>query len=496
MLRMRELRAHAEASPSFARVSRDFNARETFNGVTIFAPVLGNHNVSVLRELSDYSRSLALCEEHERARGRQYERLVFSRLEFVWLAPHPPLALMPARESLPPHRPIVWVPSGQNIVGVNDRHAVVPRASADVYFRRWELLHSPNLEALVPLAALRHGGPEDFLDGVLVASKVAIGLFPATALLACCRGVGRCFASDCSAMPRVGSARAPPWATVPPGGAGAVEGKYPTEVRDAVYHWRFLQCAGAAPELRPELLSKRWAFDPGGAQRPHRVLVSVPAGRRTLGLDALTPLVRLDRTRDAPAPSGRGCPLDRAADAAPPLSAPHHGLCEPTPFHNPSDCARGMTGTVERDARRVGGGVFAREVCRQVRRLRARLRLVLGDPSRLLLVLALPQPGARDDAPPPRHPRPARADRPPRPRRPPPPPRLFRVGLPDRARAADRRGGGGGAAGAAEAAAARRRPRPAAALSSGAPLAPPPRRRRRSPSRRQSGGAGCSSAAT
>ena len=70
MLRMRELRAHAEASPSFARVSRDFNARETFNGVTIFAPVLGNHNVSVLRELSDYSRSLALCEEHERARGR------------------------------------------------------------------------------------------------------------------------------------------------------------------------------------------------------------------------------------------------------------------------------------------------------------------------------------------------------------------------------------------------------------------------------------------
>ena len=108
MLRMRELRAHAEASPSFARGSRDFNAREPFNGVTIVAPVRGNHNVSVLRELSDYSRSLALCEEHARARGRQYERLVFSRLEFVGLAPHPPLALMPAREALPPHRPIVW----------------------------------------------------------------------------------------------------------------------------------------------------------------------------------------------------------------------------------------------------------------------------------------------------------------------------------------------------------------------------------------------------
>ena len=298
MLRMRELRAHAEASPSFARVSRDFNARETFNGVTIFAPVLGNHNVSVLRELSDYSRSLALCEEHERARGRQYERLVFSRLEFVWLAPHPPLALMPAREALPPHRPIVWVPSGQKIVGVNDRHAVVPRASADVYFRRWELLQSPTLEALVPLAALRHGGPEDFLDGVLVASKVAIGLFPATALLALPwrRPLLRFRVQRDAAR---GQRAAPPWATVPPGGAGAVEGKYPTEVRDAVYHWRFLQCAGAAPELRPELLSKRWAFDPGGAQRPHRVLVSVPAGRRTLALDALTPLVRLDRTRDA-----------------------------------------------------------------------------------------------------------------------------------------------------------------------------------------------------
>ena len=66
MLRMRELRAHAEASPSFARVSRDFNARGT-TAWRSFAPVLGNHNVSVLRELSDYSRSLALCEEHERA---------------------------------------------------------------------------------------------------------------------------------------------------------------------------------------------------------------------------------------------------------------------------------------------------------------------------------------------------------------------------------------------------------------------------------------------
>ena len=96
------------------------------HGISIWAPVLGNRNLSVLRELHDYSRALTLVEAHERARGRPYARLVFSRLEFQWLAPHPPLGVLP--------RGVVWLPSGGAAGGYNDRHALMDRAHGDVYF--------------------------------------------------------------------------------------------------------------------------------------------------------------------------------------------------------------------------------------------------------------------------------------------------------------------------------------------------------------------------
>ena len=51
--------------------------------------------------------------------------MVHTRLEFAWLRPHPPLsALHPAH---------VWVPAGEDYYsGVNDRHAVLSRAAAEV----------------------------------------------------------------------------------------------------------------------------------------------------------------------------------------------------------------------------------------------------------------------------------------------------------------------------------------------------------------------------
>ena len=64
-------------------------------------------------------------------------RVIFSRLEFRWLAPHPPLALLEPE--------VLWVPSGQNVNGVNDRHAVMHRMHAPTYFGRWELLLSDQL---------------------------------------------------------------------------------------------------------------------------------------------------------------------------------------------------------------------------------------------------------------------------------------------------------------------------------------------------------------
>ena len=257
----------------------------------------------------------------------------------------------------------------------------------------------------MPLAALRHGGPEDFLDGVLVGSRWRPASSRHRASQAAVASAAACF--DCSAMPRA-RARAPPWATVPPGGAGAVEGKYLLRCARR-YHWRFLQCAGAAPGAAPRML-EAVGVRPRRRAAAHRVLVSVLAGRRT------SPLTRSRRSSASTAPATRPRPGRRpparwrrrrraAAERAASRALRADAVPQPERLR-----ARG------RGARRApsGGGVLPEK---RVAAAAARtVRLVLGDSPRLLLVLALPQPGARDDAPPPRHPRRARADRPPRPR--------------------------------------------------------------------------------
>eukprot|EP00966_Prymnesium_polylepis_P030356 705790-Prymnesium_polylepis.1 len=195
MLSRERLEAAARAAPGFADVARGFRYGETYDGVVMFAPVIGNPNVSVMRELHDTERALRLVVRQEAARGWRYDRLVFSRLEFRWVAPHPPLSALDER--------LVWVPSGQNIKGVNDRHAVMPRHAADAYFNRWTLLTSPGLLTVMPRAALQHMGPEEFLLRALEHNggrgRIRVGFFPAVAYLDCCRAGAhaRCFNNEC-----------------------------------------------------------------------------------------------------------------------------------------------------------------------------------------------------------------------------------------------------------------------------------------------------------
>ncbi|KAL3894681.1 MAG: hypothetical protein SGPRY_013741, partial [Prymnesium sp.] len=107
---------------------------DIYLGNTIFAPVLGSARLHVLRQLHDIRRCLSVISEDEAARGgRSYERVVHSRLEFIWLAPHPPLQLL--------HSAATWIPSGEDYYGgINDRHAVLSRAAAEVYMRRWDMI--------------------------------------------------------------------------------------------------------------------------------------------------------------------------------------------------------------------------------------------------------------------------------------------------------------------------------------------------------------------
>ena len=114
--------------------------------------------VTVLRELHDYSRVLDMVVQHERRRRVPYDRIIFSRLEFEWFAPHPPLSLMAPSA--------VWLPyhTGR---GLLDRHAVLNRSSAEAYFRRFELLVSSEATALIEEWVLKYGHPEDLLLSTL-----------------------------------------------------------------------------------------------------------------------------------------------------------------------------------------------------------------------------------------------------------------------------------------------------------------------------------------
>lgn len=96
---------------------------------TMLSPAVGNPQANTLREFHYQSRCLTMIERAERARGRPYERVLFTRLENHWLAPHPPLALLSADR--------VWVPAGEDNGGVNDRHWLSPRLIADKLLRRW-----------------------------------------------------------------------------------------------------------------------------------------------------------------------------------------------------------------------------------------------------------------------------------------------------------------------------------------------------------------------
>ena len=83
----------------------------------------------MIHQIRDYSLLLDLVERSEATRGQRYERLIFSRLEFVWLASHPPLSFLD-----PQH---VWVPYGSP--RMNDRHVVMNRSHDEVWCRRWEI---------------------------------------------------------------------------------------------------------------------------------------------------------------------------------------------------------------------------------------------------------------------------------------------------------------------------------------------------------------------
>ena len=153
-----ELEAQVRTAPHFGAVKRAVEEAEhqghLFYSYNTWTPVLASPRGHFLHQLGDYSRVLSLLEAHEVARRQRYARVIFSRLELAWLAPHPPLQLLdPA---------LLWIPTGKP--RMNDRHVVMSRAHADVWYRRWELYMSPQLLAVLPLQSIVHDGKQHTVE--------------------------------------------------------------------------------------------------------------------------------------------------------------------------------------------------------------------------------------------------------------------------------------------------------------------------------------------
>ena len=88
---LRWLQAQVTASPHWRAIRNRFRTDFLYQKLSIFSPVLGSTSANVLRELVSYERAYALLGRAEAQRGRLYEHLLFSRLEYTWLAPHPPI---------------------------------------------------------------------------------------------------------------------------------------------------------------------------------------------------------------------------------------------------------------------------------------------------------------------------------------------------------------------------------------------------------------------
>ena len=150
-------------------------------GNTIFAPALGNHKLHILHQLHGHRQCLRLIQFHEARQRFRYDRVVWSRLETVWLMPHPPLAQLDAR--------CAWLPFGEDYRGLNDRHVLLPRQAADVYLGRYNTLLDGtviNVSRSLSRGQFFELSEEKYLLQAMIWFRIPVCRFPSAAFLGCC----------------------------------------------------------------------------------------------------------------------------------------------------------------------------------------------------------------------------------------------------------------------------------------------------------------------
>mmetsp|Transcript_40333 Transcript_40333/g.115338 ORF Transcript_40333/g.115338 Transcript_40333/m.115338 type:complete len:343 (+) Transcript_40333:130-1158(+) len=136
---------------------------------------------SGLCQMYGHRQCLEMVTDRELKRGRQYEHVVWSRPDFVWLAAHPPLSLLPEGES------DFWIIDGEDNGGINDRHWVLPRHLAPAILGSWDRLIDGSMADFFQQQRLPELSTETYFSFVLATSGVdkLIRRIPSLAFVPC-----------------------------------------------------------------------------------------------------------------------------------------------------------------------------------------------------------------------------------------------------------------------------------------------------------------------
>eukprot|EP00930_Biecheleria_cincta_P072709 TRINITY_DN60065_c0_g1_i1.p1 TRINITY_DN60065_c0_g1~~TRINITY_DN60065_c0_g1_i1.p1 ORF type:complete len:345 (-),score=43.15 TRINITY_DN60065_c0_g1_i1:47-1081(-) len=84
---------------------------------------------------------LDMITDWESKRGKQFERVIFSRPHFRWVGPHIPLRYLNSTQ--------IWVVDGEDNGGINDRHWVIPRDVMPIMLGAWDMLVDGRVAAML-----------------------------------------------------------------------------------------------------------------------------------------------------------------------------------------------------------------------------------------------------------------------------------------------------------------------------------------------------------
>mmetsp|Transcript_26447 Transcript_26447/g.57964 ORF Transcript_26447/g.57964 Transcript_26447/m.57964 type:complete len:383 (-) Transcript_26447:131-1279(-) len=238
----------------------------------MMSPALGNPNGNTLQEFFYQNRCINMIGRHETdKRGEvRYERVVFPRLEMEWLHDHPPVGLLESR--------YLWIPTGDDNTGINDRHWVANRRDAEAVFRRWDALVGDEfIKIFFPSSKVRPAfiSSEIYMKLYLQYHHVAVARFPNLGALQCCdanyapasrllaRQRDHCFAQDCMRLPCPSSLAHTDACAAPRDGANQqsphrdLSFKYFDEGRSAIINALALSIPGAKLEFAEDRLPPR-----------------------------------------------------------------------------------------------------------------------------------------------------------------------------------------------------------------------------------------------